>query len=119
MEPVSFIAWITSLVSSLKFQQFIVYILAGFVGIYSHYVKKWLEDEVKGGFGKYLFGDHPKHTIATVLTFIGSGVTYVFMGTEVANWPSLLTLSFTMGYSLDSAINKGGKEPNEPTLPKE
>lgn len=107
-EQISFIAWLISLFNGLQAQQLLVFLGMGFLGIYSHYFKKEFVGELSGGFYNYLVGDHPRQTLITLTSFLGSAIAYVFSGSmEGAEWSALVGLAFTTGYSLDSALNKG------------
>lgn len=119
---ISFVDWALLTLSSFQMQQFIVYCVFGIFGILAHYVKKYLNDEgsdsLSDHFFKYMVGDHPKRSVAMVLSFIGSGLAYVFSGaTDGMTWVALIGLAFTTGYSLDSTVNKvrrPGEEPDQP-----
>lgn len=109
---ISFFDWVILTLNSFQMQQFIVYCAFGILGIIGHYIKKYLNDdyseaELSEHFYQYMFGDHPKRTLAMVLSFIGSGLAYVFSGaTDGMTWVALIGLAFTTGYSLDSTVNK-------------
>lgn len=102
-----FLPWIMSFLNSFEAQQLIVYLIVGIVGIFSHYIKGYLQEEITGSFFKYMTNDHPKRSLAMFLSFIGSGVIYVTSGaTAGMGWAALLGLAFTTGYSIDSTVNK-------------
>lgn len=102
--------WFNHFIHSMQFQELWVFILVGFIGIFVHYAKKRLGNEIEGSFGKYLIGDHPSSTITAMFTFIGTALTYVFSGTiESASWSAIIGLAFTTGYAVDSALNKSTK----------
>ena len=106
----SVFVWLNTFFHSMQFQELWVFLLVGFVGIFVHYAKKRLGQEIEGSFFKYLVGDHPASTITAISTFIGTAVTYVFSGTiESASWSAIIGLAFTTGYAVDSALNKSSK----------
>lgn len=106
----SFGAWVAGLFVGPTLQILVVYLVIGILGIFSHYLKKYLEEEISGSLWKYLYGDHPRRTLITLVSFIGSGIAYVFTGmTDGVTWPALIGLAFTTGYSFDSMFNKGEK----------
>lgn len=107
-DQVSFFTWVLSTLNSMQTQQLLIYLVVGCFGIFAHYFKKWFTDEIEGSFYQYIVGDHPKETIITMLSFIGSSVAYIYSGAMVGSgWPAIIGLAFTTGYSLDSAFNKG------------
>jgi hypothetical protein len=106
----SFIDWVVSQATSMHGQQLVVYLVVGFLGIFAHWLKNYLNDEYDKSFWHYLVGDKPKSTVVTLSSFIGSGLTYMYTGTIAsASWPALLGLAFTTGYSFDSLLNKSTK----------
>lgn len=106
----SIFVWLNTFVHSMQFQELWVFLLVGFIGIFAHYAKKRLGQEIEGSFYKYLIGDHPASTITALSTFIGTAITYVFSGTiESASWSAIIGLAFTTGYAVDSALNKSTK----------
>lgn len=114
----TFFQWLNSLIHSLQGQQILVFWITGFVGMYFHYLVKALNKEIRWGFIKYLFGNYGGRTLTSLVTFMGSGVTYVFSGSvESLAWPTLLSLALTTGYAIDSAINKGDKPDFHNELP--
>ena len=99
-----------------RLEEFLVFILIGFVGIFCHYMRKVLSDEIKGTFYDYMVGDHKANTITAVTTFLSTAITYVFSGSVTnLSWQTLIGLAFTTGYTLDSIFNKGAK-PDAPAL---
>ena len=87
-----------------------VFLAAGLGGMFAHYAKKWLRREINGSLIDYLLRDHPRETALAMLTFLGAAGTVYLSGqlTGLAIGPLLLT-AFTVGYTCDSAINKGEK----------
>ena len=84
---------------------FITLLLAGYVGLVLHWLKKFLRDETKHSFIDYMKIE-PKHSLlAFGSVFIGI-VTLVSVGTVDISLQSL-ALAFLTGFSLDSAANKG------------
>ena len=105
---ISFGTWVETSLHSIETQQLIIYLIIGFIGIFLHYLKLWVTQNVEGSFYKYLIGDHPRQTLVTMLSFVGSSIGYIYSGAMVGSgWPALIGLAFTTGYSLDSAFNKG------------
>ena len=104
---VSIFEWLSHLFVSIEFQELWVYLIAGSIGIFGHYLKKLLSKEVEGNFYQYLVGDHLANTITALSTFVVSAFTYVFTGAvNSASWPVLIGLALTTGYAIDSTINK-------------
>lgn len=90
--------------------RFILFLVCGAVGATCHYLKKWLRDEIKGSLTRYLFKSHPKETVMSLLTFLGAACT-LHLGGQLADLSAqaLIMLAFTTGYTVDSAVNKGGE----------
>lgn len=107
MGPVDFIPWAVSVIHSFETQQLLVYLITGIIGMFAHYVKQYLTDNVSGNFFKYMIGDHPKQSLLTVGSFLISGVGYVYSGAATGiTWPALIGLAATTGYTFDSTMNK-------------
>ena len=77
------------------------------LGMFAHYVKKWLRGETQDSLLEYLFGANSwKHTVQAAVAVV---VTIVGMFTagqlDLATIAGLITV-FTIGYAGDSALNK-------------
>lgn len=106
-----FFTWLALEFSSGLTQVLLVYLVIGVIGMFIHYLKKYLNGDILGNFWEYMLRDNIKHTIASVGGFIISGVGYVYSGVvEGMSWPALIGLAFTTGYSFDSAVNRGAKK---------
>lgn len=90
--------------------------IVGLLGVFAHWFKKWYKDEITGSLWAYLFHDHIKQTVASVMgfntAFYGAWFTGAFDGFTTR---ALLVAAFTAGYMFDSAFNKG--KPIEGTAP--
>ena len=105
-----FFDWVYTLLSSNDTKILGVYLIVGFIGIFFHYFKQWMTNSINGNFWTYLIGDCPRHTAAMIMTFVGSGIAYVYSGAlDSSSWLAILGVAFSTGYSVDSAVNKGSK----------
>ncbi len=102
-----------------------VFFVASLLGLWAHWVKKRTRDEVSGKFIDYLFADYPGRSIGTGFVLLGMAFTAVQTGAADAIdmrliWAMLkignlylptfnaLAGAFALGWTVDSAINKGG-----------
>lgn len=84
-----------------------VFFGVGLLGMFAHFLKKWTRGEIAGGPIDYLVS-HPKHTVASILTFMGATAGLMASGQlDNLNLPVLVGLAFTTGWTIDSGINKG------------
>ncbi len=87
---------------------FLLFLLAGFVGLFLHWFKKWSRGEIAIGFIAYMITEK-KHSIASVVALFSAIVT-MYVGGDIELTKQSLALAFMAGYSIDSAINKSGGE---------
>lgn len=84
-----------------------VFIAVGALGACSHWLKKWLRNEIAGSLFDYLFRDHPKDTGLALFTLVGLACTAWLGGQlDTLDLRSLISMGFLAGYTVDSAINK-------------
>jgi hypothetical protein len=86
--------------------EFVFFCFIGFLGMLTHWAKKWLRTETKCSLYTYLFTKQPAYTAMSVLTYFGAIATLLAMGTIDYRSPQSLGLSFLAGYMIDSAVNK-------------
>lgn len=89
-----------------QFYSFALFFIIGFVGMVTHWGKKWLREETKTGCWTYLFRVNKRYTAMSILTYFGAIAALLSLGTIDFTSPQSLGLSFTAGYMIDSAINK-------------
>ena len=97
------------LFTGVEAQRFYLFVVVGLIGFFSHYLKKWLREEITGSLWKYLFRDKPKATGLAIFTFVGTAFAMFIGGQIPAETNTLLMLAFTTGYMVDSAMNSGVK----------
>lgn len=92
-------------------QRLAIFVAVGLVGMFGHYVKKWLKREINGSLINYLVRDHPRETALAMLVFLGAAGS-VYLSGQLAGMPMgpLLMTAFTTGYTCDSALNKGAAQ---------
>ena len=79
---------------------------AGLVGMVMHVMKKKVKGESLSSVVEYFKG-HTKYTAMAVATLVGS--IYAMLNTmEFANTYALITQALTIGYMVDSTMNKDG-----------
>lgn len=82
-------------------------LVAGLIGMVSHYLKKWLRKEIEGSLVDYLLRDHVRETALALMTFLGAAATAIasaqFTGMTAMQ---IAMASFLLGYASDSAMNK-------------
>jgi hypothetical protein len=103
-----------------------VFLLASLLGLWAHWLKKRARKEVTGKFIDYLIADYPGRSLGTGFVLMGAAFTAVQTGAADAIdmrliWATLkqgnlylptfnaLAGAFTLGWAVDSAINKGEK----------
>jgi hypothetical protein len=94
---------------------FLLFCGIGLVGMASHYLKKWLTDEIHGSLFSYLFVQRPKTTGLAIFTMLGTGAGYYLAGSlNTADLPTLIGMAFTAGYASDSVANRGQRPDSGP-----
>ncbi len=85
----------------------LVFYLAGIIGMLAHYTKKWARGQYVGNLWAYLFADHPRASLAAVITYTATAAgvltTASLAGMTLAQ---VAALGFTTGYAIDSAVNR-------------
>ncbi len=85
----------------------LVFYLAGIIGMLAHYTKKWARGQYAGNLWAYLFADHPRASLAAVITYTATAAgvltTASLAGMTLAQ---VAALGFTTGYAIDSAVNR-------------
>lgn len=86
-----------------------IYLFCGLLGVIAHYTKKWARGEIQGNLFCYLFIDHPKETVAVLLTFLTSAAALLAAGSiSISTDPMMLIgAGFGIGWACDSGLNKG------------
>ncbi len=93
--------------------------IAAFAGMFAHFAKKLLRDELPrvhhdGGFRKwtchlwrYLAVDYPQHTAAAILTVIGACMGVMALG-QLHTQPiyMVIGIGFGCGWVIDSGVNR-------------
>ena len=109
---------------TLNIASFLIFTLAGFIGMAAHFAKKKKRGELQGRFVDYLVADYPGRTLSTVAVFLGASFTAATTGMldgldieralDLAQLGQLhiptinaLVGAFMLGWMLDSGINKG------------
>lgn len=77
------------------------------LGMFAHYVKKWLRGEIHESLFTYLFGAESwKSTVQATLAVISTVFAMFTAGQlDLSSFAGLITV-FTIGYAGDSALNK-------------
>lgn len=104
-----FLSWISSLVAGHVIDQFSVFMVAGLIGIVSHFVKKkYIDKEITSSFWSYMLVEYPDRTLITFCSLLAACLTYLATGVVASTtWPALIGMAFTTGFSLNSSFNKG------------
>lgn len=90
------------------FRVFLVYAVAGTVGVIGNYVNRWLKGEIAGNLFTYLFVTFPKATVATGVAFYTTALTIFLSGQlDNATLGNLCLTGFLAGYAIDNVVNKG------------
>ena len=83
---------------------FIALLLIGFLGLFSHWLKKWGRGQTKASFKEYM-KTHKNHSIASVSMLVSSIVgMYAIGDVELTN--QVMATAFLAGFAIDSTINK-------------
>lgn len=91
---------------------FLVYVTAGWIGIWAHWLNRWREGRTENDFPDYMKG-HKWHTIASMASSAGSAFTLYYLAPPDLTM-QLLYGQFWAGYGLDSVVNKDTpKDPSE------
>lgn len=81
-------------------------------GMFSHYLKKWLRKEIEGSLLDYLLRDHPRETALALFTLYGITATAILSGQfDALTLKQIVMPSWLLGYTVDSAMNKGAAKP--------
>jgi hypothetical protein len=84
-----------------------VFYLSGLLGMVAHYAKKWARGQYAGNLWAYLFADHPRSSLAAIITYTASAATVLATGSiDGMNLAQVAALGFTTGYMADSAVNR-------------
>jgi len=86
---------------------FIVLILFGFLGLISHWFKRWARKQTEENFISYMVCNR-KSSIASITTVIASivGMLTVAGGGVIELSTQAVSTAFLAGYAVDSAVNK-------------
>lgn len=85
----------------------IAFYVAGFAGMFAHYVKKWTKGEYAGNLWAYLFADNPRASLAAIITYVGAAAAVVATGSIGGmTIAQVIAAGFTTGFAIDSAVNK-------------
>lgn len=80
------------------------FVLIGVVGLFAHWLKKWLRAQTQANFVEYYFVAYTKHTAAVAVTFAVSMFGFVAQDPELTKASAFA--AFSLGYLVDSAVNK-------------
>jgi len=84
-----------------------VLLLAAYCGMLGHWFKKAYRKQISSGLIEYL-KTYPQHTLGAIAMVTGGVLTQVATGATLSE--QTIALAFTIGFSLDSAINKAPEE---------
>jgi hypothetical protein len=85
----------------------LMFYLAGILGMLAHYTKRWARGQYAGNLWAYLFADHPRASLAAVITYTGAAATVLATGSiDGMKLAQIAALGFTTGYAIDSAVNR-------------
>jgi hypothetical protein len=81
-------------------------LVVALLGLVFHGIKKWFRGDAETITA--WFTNNPKDTVASVFALLGSVATACFTNQlDSLTFTQLVMLSFPMGYSVDSLVNKG------------
>lgn len=83
--------------------------LAGVVGMFSHWFKRWIRAEVKVSLFDYLFTKNSRYTLYAFFSYAGVMAGLFQIGIDNYISSESLILSFMAGYNIDSVVNKDVK----------
>lgn len=89
--------------------EFIIYLIAGLLGIAGHWAVRWSQDRTNSTFTEYLL-NNKRYTIGAVVSVFGSSAT-IFSIAPPEFSMQLITTAFLAGYTLDSSINRDAGTP--------
>ena len=85
-----------------------IFTFVGICGMFAHYGKMWLRDEIAGGLWTYLFHSKPKSTILALFILLGADFSAFLLGQlDTLTTAQLILTGFMVGYTCDSALNDG------------
>lgn len=92
---------------ALNFAALAIALVVALLGMFAHYIKKWLRGETHDTLLHYLFGAEAwKNTVQAVFTVVAAvGSMFIAGQVDISTFAGLLAL-FTIGYAGDSALNK-------------
>lgn len=110
---------------NLNITQLCLFIAIGLIGMWSHWFKKSRRGELHGRFVDYLFADYPGRSMSTLTVLLVASFTAASQGAisglDIITaikwlehgqlyWPTcgVISSAFSIGWMLDSGINKGG-----------
>lgn len=97
-------------------QIFFALVLGSTFGMLVHYIRVWASGEAGGTLIDYLFRNHPRRTLLTIIAITGWSAgevsTGLFTTAEGAfvGWGLVLLSGLKTGYAGDSILNKGKRE---------
>lgn len=83
---------------------FLLLLLVGFWGLFSHWLKKWARGQIESSFIAYMRSEK-KHSIASVATLFAA-IVAMYVGGDIELTKQTLAIGFMAGYGIDSAVNK-------------
>lgn len=92
---------------ALNFVALAIALGVSLLGMFTHYIKKWLRGETRESLMNYLFGSNSwKYTVQAVFAVFGT-VFAMFTANQLdmSTFAGLVTI-FTIGYAGNSAFNK-------------
>jgi hypothetical protein len=110
-DPQGLWEFLSALPSAWETQLFIGLMIAGGVGMFSHYALKWAREEIKENLLCHLAHNY-KSTLLSIFTYIGIAVTAIasqaFTGEYggFVGWKTVFWLGITNGFTIDAIVNK-------------
>jgi hypothetical protein len=111
----SLFSFLAALPKTQEAEIFYALMLSGFLGIFIHYLHKWLTGQIEGSLFDYLFRQHPRRTmlsfgsyIGWILSLVGTSMFTTPTG-EFVGWGIVLIMGLTNGYAVDSISNRAGR----------
>lgn len=104
----TFVDYLRAMIGSTMAAQWMVLVIAGFLGVCANYAYKWLTEQIAGSLWTYLFTEYPRRTALAFATFLGWAVLAISTGLvhDAMPWGTLINLGLTTGFAIDALVNK-------------